>query len=219
MRETTPRIQRIYLRIEQAGGGMVKFAASLIPPSYDEPMLVLLSRGAMPMGQPLSLLLVSDPTQSAALRGKEGASAYQVAQAEGFAGSPATWLASLIGAAGLSAYDIARELGYGGTKTQWLASLKGAPASAYLGTVTVGQTATVAIAAGVRRVMVPVPASFGLAVGDALQICPLQAVAGYAIHDAVTVSATSISIGVNGPLLAIGAAMPPISCKLFRLNI
>ncbi len=232
MKETTPRIQRIYLRFSYPGSGMMKLHASLVPPSYDEPLLVLLSRGVMPMGQPFSTLLVSDPTQNDALLGKpgkdgvngedgiDGASAYQLARQQGYGGTMAAWLASLIGAAGLSAYEVARELGYGGTKTQWLASLNGAPgknATAILGTVNLAQTATVAISAGTRRLAIPIPASWSVVAGDALMALPSATVAGYAIHDVVAVSPTSISVGFTAPLLAIGASFT-IRLRIARLN-
>lgn len=254
MRETTPRIQRVYLRLEDAGHGMMRLAASLTPPAYDEPVLVLLSRGVMPFGQPISLLLVSDPTQNESLRGKpgldgedgaDGDSAYQLARQQGYGGTQTAWLASLVGAAGLSAYDLARGAGYGGTLTQWLASLvgaaglsaydvaraagfagtqaqwlaglKGKGASSYLGTVTIGQTATVAIQANVRRLVVTIPASLGVAPGDSLYAAPTAAFAGYVLHDVVAVSATSLNIGLTAPLLALGATFA-IPCRLFRLN-
>lgn len=245
MRETTPRIQRIYIRFEDAGHGMMRLAASLTPPAYNEPVLVLLSKGVMPLGQPISLLLVSDPTQVDALRGMDGASAYQVAQQLGFVGTAAAWLASLVGAAGASAYELARGAGYGGTLTQWLASLigatglsafevakaagfvgtqaqwlaslKGKDAGAFLGTLTVGQTATVVIAAGVRRVLVSIPATLGVIAGDSLVLAPTKVVDGYALHDVVAVSPTSLNVGLTGPLLAINASFS-IPAKLFRLN-
>ncbi len=235
MRETTPRIQRIYLRFSYPGAGMMKLHASLVPPAYDEPLLVLLSRGVMPMGQPFSTLLVSDPTQNEALRGKpgedgidgtngtngtngtDGLSAYQLARQQGYGGTLTAWLASLIGAAGLSAYEIARELGYGGTKSQWLASLNGKNASAILGSVTITQTATVAISAGTRRMVVTIPAGWGVVAGDPLIALPSTAVAGYAVHDVVAVSPTSLSIGITAPLLAIGASFS-IPCRIARLN-
>lgn len=245
MRETTPRLQRIYLRFEDAGHGAMRLSASLVPPAYNEPMMVLLSRGVLPSGQPMSLLLVSDPSQDETLRGTPGASAYQLAQQQGYAGSLAdwltslvgagglsayqlarqqgyggtltAWLASLVGASGASAYDLARTAGFGGTQTQWLASLKGTPAGAMLGTVAVSQTATAAIVAGVRRLTVTIPVTLGVATGDPLILCPTQALAGYAIHDVVAVSPTSLSIGLTSPALAIGASFS-ISCKLFRLN-
>ena len=235
MKETTPRIQRIYLRFSYPGAGMMKLHASLVPPAYDEPLLVLLSRGVMPMGQPFSTLLVSDPTQNEALRGKpgkdgadgkdgvDGASAYQLARQQGYGGTTAAWLASLVGAAGLSAYEVARELGYGGTKTQWLASLTGAPgkdgknASVIVGSVNVAQTAAIAISAGTRRMLLTIPATWGVIAGEPLVALPSTAITGYAIHDVVAVSATSLSIGLTAPLLAIGASFS-IPCRIARLN-
>jgi hypothetical protein len=157
MKETTPRNQRIYLRFEDAGMGMMRLAASITPPAYKEPVLVLLSRGVMPLGQPVSLLLVSDPTQNPALRGKDGdpgtpgkdgspgASAYELARAQGYGGTLTQWQATLVGADGKSAYQSARSAGYGGTETQWVASLKGvdgAAATIKVGTVTTGAAGT-----------------------------------------------------------------------------
>jgi len=58
-----------------------------------------------------------------------GASAYEVALADGFEGTEAEWLASLVGLPGddgdpgLSAYDVALAAGFIGTVGQWLASL------------------------------------------------------------------------------------------------
>jgi hypothetical protein len=74
--------------------------------------------------------------------GADGASAYEVAVANGFAGTEAQWLASLQGPAGpagadgqdgapgadgLSAYQVAVAAGFSGTESEWLASLQGAP--------------------------------------------------------------------------------------------
>lgn len=140
MRETTPRIQRIYLRISYPGDGTVKLHSSLTPPDYDEPLLVLLSRGVMPMGQPFSVLLVSDPTQNPALRGKAATvrvgsvtvgpvgSAPKVANsgADSAAVLDFTLPAPRDGLDGPSAYQVARAAGYSGTETQWLATLIGA---------------------------------------------------------------------------------------------
>lgn len=55
-----------------------------------------------------------------------GASAYQLAVADGFIGTGAEWLASLVGGdgdPGASAYDVAVSTGFVGTMAQWLASL------------------------------------------------------------------------------------------------
>lgn len=153
----------------------------------------------------------------ASLVGADGRSAYQIARDNGYGGTETAWLASLVGAPGASAYDLARAGGYGGTQAQWLASLKGAPASAFLGTISVGQTATVAIAAGPRRLSLTIPASLGVQAGDSLYLAPMQIAAGYVLHDVVALSPTQLNIGLTGPLLAISASFS-ISCKLFRLN-
>lgn len=140
MRETTPRIQRIYLRISYPGDGTVKLHASLTPPDYDEPLLVLLSRGVMPMGQPFSVLLVSDPTQNEALRGRAATVRVGAVTAGAVGSAPkvtnsGTDAAAVLdfalpvprdGLDGPSAYQVARAAGYGGTEAQWLATLVGA---------------------------------------------------------------------------------------------
>ncbi|PZT91974.1 hypothetical protein [Sphingomonas sp.] len=146
MRETTPRIQRIYLRVSYPGDGTVKLHASLTPPDYDEPLLVLLSRGVMPMGQPFSVLLVSDPTQNEALRGKAATVRVGSVTAGATGSAPkvansGTDTAAVLdftlpaprdGTDGASAYQVARAAGYGGTEAQWLATLVGtAGRSAY----------------------------------------------------------------------------------------
>jgi len=73
--------------------------------------------------------------------GAEGASAYEVALANGFTGTEAEWLTSLEGADGAdgatgaagsdgangaSAYEVALANGFTGTETEWLTSLEGA---------------------------------------------------------------------------------------------
>lgn len=76
-------------------------------------------------------------------RGENGASAYEVAVANGFVGDESTWLASLVGAKGddgdrgadgidgtngadgLSAYQVAVNNGFVGSQSAWLASLTG----------------------------------------------------------------------------------------------
>ncbi len=212
--------------MQPSAGGMAQFRLSATPPHYDEPVAVLLVRGVLPMANDVVMQVVSDPSAVPSLRGKDGGdgadglSAYQLARQQGYGGTLTAWLVSLIGAAGLSAKDIARELGYGGTKTQRLASLVGAAgrnASAVLGTVTIGQTAAVAISAGTRRMVVAIPASWGVAAGDPLVTLPSTAIAGYGVHDVVAVSPTSLSIGLTAPLLAIGASFA-IPCRIARLN-
>lgn len=55
---------------------------------------------------------------------KIGASAYEIAVADGFEGSEREWLESLKGAPGKSAYEIAVDAGYSGSVSDWLESLK-----------------------------------------------------------------------------------------------
>lgn len=124
------------------------------------------------------------------------------------------------GSDGTSAYQIARAGGYGGTQTQRLASLRaadGKSAAALLGTVTITQTATVALTAGIRRVIITVLAALGMAAGDPIVLAPTKAIDGDAIHEAIAVSTTSINIGISAPVLTIGANFS-IQTKLFRLN-
>jgi hypothetical protein len=218
--ETVPLNRRIYMVMQPLANGMAQFRLSAMPPDYDEPVAVLLVRGVLPLGNDVIMQVVSDPAANQALRGPGGASAYQLARQQGYGGTLAAWLASLVGAAGVSAYDIARELGYGGTKTQWLASLNGAPgknASAILGTVNLTQTTTVAISAGTRRLVITIPAAWGLLASDPLMALPSATLAGYAVHDVVAVSPTSISVGFTAPLLAIGASFT-IPLRIARLN-
>lgn len=77
--------------------------------------------------------------------------------------------------------------------------------------VTLTQTATTAIAAGIRKVTV---SCTGLQVGDRILLTPTASTpAGYGIHDAVCVTAGSMEVSVNGPLLAIGSSYSFI-CKV-----
>lgn len=218
--ETVPLNRRIYMVMQPMVDGMAQFRLSAMPPHYNEPAAVLLLRGVLPLGNDVVLPVVSDPSASPALRGIDGASAYQLARQQGYGGTLTAWLASLAGAAGASAYDIARELGCGGTKTQWLASLNGAAgknASAILGTTTIAQTAVAAISGGTRRIVVTIPANWGVVSGDPLMALPSAAIPGYAVHDVVALSATSLSIGLTAPVLAIGASFS-IPCRIARLN-
>lgn len=190
--ETVPLNRRIYMVMQPMANGMAQFRLSAMPPHYDEPAAVLLLRGVLPLGNDVVLQVVSDPAASPALRGIDGGSAYQLARQQGYGGTLAAWLASLNGAAGKNA-------------------------SAMLGSVTIAQTATVAISAGTRRMVVTIPAGWGVVAGDPLVALPTAAIAGYAVHDVVAVSATSLSIGITAPLLAIGASFS-IPCRIARLN-
>ena len=62
----------------------------------------------------------------AGLPGPQGASAYEVAVANGFEGDESAWLASIEGDQGLSAYDVAVANGFEGDESAWLESLDGA---------------------------------------------------------------------------------------------
>lgn len=213
MHETVPANRRVYMVMQPGSGGMMQMRLSLTPPKLNDPTAVFLLRGVLPLGNDITLNLVSDPTQDDALRGQAGK--------DGLSGSD-----------GASAYQIARAAGYGGTQTQWLASLRatdgrngtdgkngvdGKNAATMLGTVTIAQTATVALTAGIRRVVITVPASLGLTAGDPIVLASTKAIDGYAIHDAIAVSATSINVGISAPLLAIGASFS-IPARLFRFN-
>ncbi|MGE4426037.1 MAG: hypothetical protein AB7G37_06275 [Solirubrobacteraceae bacterium] len=59
--------------------------------------------------------------------GSDGASAYELAVAEGFEGNQVEWLASLEGTDGSSAYQLALVEGFEGSQAEWIASLAGAP--------------------------------------------------------------------------------------------
>ena len=60
-----------------------------------------------------------------AIKGETGASAYEVAQADGFEGTTSEWLKSLTGPEGDSAYEVAQAAGFEGTREEWLDSLIG----------------------------------------------------------------------------------------------
>lgn len=217
--ETVPLNRRIYMVMQPMTNGMAQFRLSATPPHYNEPVAVLLVRGVLPLGNDVVMQVVSDPEENPALRGKDGTDGKNGTDGQA-------------GADGLSAYDIARLLGYGGTKTQWLTTLNGAAgkdgkngsngadgknASAILGSLNIAQTATVAVSAGTRRMVIAIPASWGVIAGDPLIALPSAAIAGYAVHDVVAVSPTSLSIGITAPLLAIGASFS-IPCRIARLN-
>lgn len=89
--------------------------------------------------------------------GPEGASAYQIAVANGFVGTEVQWLESLQGEAGadgadgsdgtdgengLSAYEVAVAAGFVGTEAQWLETLRGADGADGAGLNIVGELPT-----------------------------------------------------------------------------
>lgn len=93
----------------------------------------------------------------------------------------------------------------------------GVSATSLLGTVTLGETALVVISAGTRRLSVTVPSGWGLAVGQDIAVFPQTVPAGYATHDAYVVNATTISVGLTSPLIALGASYS-ITCRVRRFN-
>jgi len=233
MDPTLSTYQRIYLQLKRGDAGKVRMVFSRLKPESGGAMVALLSRGSI-LSDGMEVQLVSDPSADPALRGKDGTNGTNGTNGrDGVDGKNGVdGKAGTNGIDGQSAYDIAKSLGYSGTKAQFIASLVGAggkdgkdgsngsdgrSASALLGTVNLGQTATVAISAGTRRLPITIPAGWGVVAGDALMALPSATIAGYAIHDVVAVSPTSISVGFTAPLLAIGASFT-IPLRIARLN-
>lgn len=87
-----------------------------------------------------------------------------------------------------------------------------------LGTISISETATVAITAGARRITVTTPSAWGVTTGQNLLIFPVSVPSGaYATHDVIATSANTLSIGVTAPLLAVMASYT-IQCRLVRIN-
>lgn len=79
-----------------------------------------------------------------------------------------------------------------------------------LGVVTLTETATLSISAGIRIVTVTLT---GAAVGDRIVLTPKDPVpAGYAVHNAYVSAANTLKVSLTAPLLAIGAGY------LFQMN-
>jgi len=135
------------------------------------------------------------------------------------------------GPAGLSAYQVAVAAGFVGTAAEWLAALKGVkgdtgPSGATLvGTVSLGPTAVVAIALGIREVTVALAGTVKgqryLAFCDSYRLNGAASVvgrpAGYAIVDCVCNTDGQITVSINAPLLAIGASYA-LTCSIVRIN-
>jgi hypothetical protein len=138
-------IRRIWLTITPClTPGKIGLRLSPVPPvDMKNCMAVLMTRGDVPVGWPVELEVVSDPSADPALKGKTGdAATVKVGKvAAGAVGSvpvitnSGTTSAAIFdftlpaprdGIDGLSAYQVARAEGYGGTQAQWLASLIGA---------------------------------------------------------------------------------------------
>ncbi len=85
-----------------------------------------------------------------------------------------------------------------------------------LGTLTVAQTATIAINAGVRTLTFT--GVTGTLAGDDLLLFPTSALpAGYAIHNVRCPAAGTVEVTMTAPLLAIGASFS-IPCRLVALR-
>lgn len=97
-------------------------------------------------------------------------------------------------------------------------AVKALQSATLLGLITIAQTATVALAAGLRTVGVSVPASMKMKAGDPIIALPTSRVLGYAIHDAVAVSSTLVSVTMTAPVLALNQSYS-LPCKLIRLNL
>lgn len=84
-----------------------------------------------------------------------------------------------------------------------------------LGTVTLSQTAVVAIAAGLRTVTYPVP---GVIKDENILLFPAsQLPAGYAVHGAIATANGTIQVTMTAPLLAIGATYS-IPCRVVAIR-
>jgi hypothetical protein len=87
-----------------------------------------------------------------------------------------------------------------------------------LGTITLSETAVVAITAGSRRLTVSVPAGWGVVAGQNLLVFPVSVPSGaYATHDVIATGPNTISVGLTAPLLAVLASYT-IQARLVRIN-
>lgn len=88
---------------------------------------------------------------------------------------------------------------------------QGPTAVVNLGNVVLTQTATVAIALGVRTITVSAP---GVVAGETIQLIPIADLPiGYAIHNAVATANNTLRVTLTAPLLAIGASYS-ITCRV-----
>lgn len=84
-----------------------------------------------------------------------------------------------------------------------------------VGVVTISQTATVAISAGVRSLTLNL---VGAEVGDKLLLFPASVPAGYLLQAAPVVTAKNkVRVSLLAPLLAIGASYS-ITCQVVRID-
>lgn len=93
---------------------------------------------------------------------------------------------------------------------------QGQPGATVAGNITVTQTATVSISAGIRSLSFALQ---GVKVGDALSIVPTGPLpTGYAIHNIVATADNTVQVTLTAPLLAIGASYS-IPCRVYKINI
>ena len=91
------------------------------------------------------------------------------------------------------------------------------PSAVTLGGISLGQKATVALVAGVRRLVISTPAAWNILPGQALMVAATTVVAGYAVHDVVATRPDEISVALTCPALAIGASFT-IPANLIRFT-
>lgn len=91
----------------------------------------------------------------------------------------------------------------------------GTPGNSLIGTVSIAETAVVAILAGVRKVTVACPGT--VTTGNYIAFPVSATPAGYAINDAICATAGQITVTVNGPALALGASYS-IPCRIVKVN-
>lgn len=113
----------------------------------------------------------------------------------------------------------------GATGATGPAGAAGAPANTLIGQVTVGQTAAIAIALGIREVTV---ALAGTVAGERYQ-CLARSYrlnggssvagrpSGYAVLDCVCNTPGQITVSINAPLLAVGSSYA-LTCDIVRIN-
>ena len=101
----------------------------------------------------------------------------------------------------------------------------GPAGSTLVGTVTLGQTAAIAIALGIREVVASLAGAVKgqryVAFCDSYKLNGGASVvgrpAGYAIVDCVSNADGQITVSINAPLLAIGASYA-LTCSIVRIN-
>ena len=97
--------------------------------------------------------------------------------------------------------------GTNGTDAAALASL--------IGTITLSESALVAISAGVRKLTVSIAGT--LTTGNYLVFPTAATPTGYALHDSICSTNGQLTVSLTAPLLAIGASYS-ITCRVVRIN-